>query len=363
MRGVEIDPEARTARVQAGTLWLEVTEAATPHGLFPLSGSSPDVGVVGYTLGGGLSWLARRHGLAANAVTAIELVTPDAQLVRATADVHPDLFWALRGGGGNFGVVTAMEFELFPYGEVFAGMMLWPYERHAEVLHAWHALSETAPEELTTAIRIMHFPPLPELPPFLSGRSVVVIDGAYAGGADEGAAAIAALRALEPEMDTFAPSSPAVLSRIHMDPEEPIPYRGDGAVLGTIDAAALDAFAAAIQPGSPVLFAELRHVGGAVGRVPAGGGAAGCIRGEYLLFSVGLAMSPEMAAAAAVGQAAIGAAMAPWATGKEYLNFVEHAVDPATLYGDDDYGRLRAIRAAVDPAGRMVGNHPIPAAA
>ena len=141
MRGVEIDPEARTARVQAGTLWLEVTEAATPHGLFPLSGSSPDVGVVGYTLGGGLSWLARRHGLAANAVTAIELVTPDAQLVRATADVHPDLFWALRGGGGNFGVVTAMEFELFPYGEVFAGMLLWPYERHAEVLHAWHALT------------------------------------------------------------------------------------------------------------------------------------------------------------------------------------------------------------------------------
>ncbi len=112
-----------------------------------------------------------------------------------------------------------------------------------------------------------------------------------------------------------------------------------------------------------MLFAELRHVGGAVGRVPAGGGAAGCIRGEYLLFSVGLAMSPEMAAGVAAGQAALSAAMAPWATGKEYLNFVEHAVDPATLYDDDDYARLRAIRAAVDPAGRMVGNHPIPAAA
>jgi FAD/FMN-containing dehydrogenase len=362
MRGVEIDVEARTARVQAGTLWIEVSEAATPHGLFPLSGSSPDVGVVGYTLGGGLSWLARRHGLAANAVTAIELVTPDAQLVRATPDVHPDLFWALRGGGGNFGVVTAMEFELFPYGEVYGGMLLWPYDRHAEVLHAWHALTETAPEELTTAIRIMHFPPLPELPPFLSGRSVVVIDGAYAGGAEEGAAAIAALRALEPEMDTFAPSSPAVLSRIHMDPEEPIPYLGLGATLGTLDAAALDAFAADIQPGSPVLFGELRHVGGAAGRVPAGGGAAGCIRGEYMLFSVGLALSPEMAAGAAVGQAALNAAMAPWATGKEYLNFVEHAVDTATLYDGEDYARLRAIRAAVDPAGRMVGNHPIPAA-
>ena len=206
MRGVEIDVEARTARVQAGTLWLEVTEAASPHGLFPLSGSSPDVGVVGYTLGGGLSWLARRHGLAANAVTAIELVTPDAQLVRATADVHPDLFWALRGGGGNFGVVTAMEFSLFPYDEVFAGMLLWPYERHAEVLRAWHALTADAPDELTTAFRILHLPPLPELPPFLSGRSVVVVDGAYAGDAEAGAAAIATLRALEPELDTFAPA-------------------------------------------------------------------------------------------------------------------------------------------------------------
>jgi FAD/FMN-containing dehydrogenase len=363
MRGVEVDPEARTARVQAGTLWIEVSEAATPHGLFPLSGSSPDVGVVGYTLGGGLSWLARRHGLAANAVTAIELVTPDAQLVRATRDVHPDLFWALRGGGGNLAVVTAMEFELFPYGEVYGGMLLWPYDRHAEVLRTWHALTAAAPEELTTALRIMHFPPLPDLPPFLSGRSVVVIDGAYAGGAEEGAAAIAALRALEPEMDTWSPASPAALSRIHMDPEEPIPYVGRGAMLGTLDAAALDAFAAGIQPGSPVLFAELRHAGGAAGRVPAGGGAVGCLRGEYLLFSVGLALSPEMAAGAAAGQAALNAAMAPWATGKEYLNFVEHAVDTATLYGDEDYARLRAIRAAVDPAGRMVGNHPIPAAA
>src|SRR5918999_445612 len=134
MRGVEIDAEGQTARVQAGTLWLEVAEAATPYGLFPLSGSSPDVGVIGYTLGGGLSWLARKHGLAANHVTAIELVTPAGELVRATADEHSDLLWALRGGGGNFGVVTAMEFRLFSYGEVYAGMFIWPYERVGDVL-------------------------------------------------------------------------------------------------------------------------------------------------------------------------------------------------------------------------------------
>jgi FAD binding domain len=251
MRGVEIDAEAQTARVQAGTPWLEVTEAATPHGLFPLSGSSPDVGVVGYTLGGGLSWLARKHGLAASNVTAIEVVTPDGRLVRATAEHHADLFWALRGGGGNFGIVTAMEFRLFDYGEVYAGMFLWPYERHAEVLRTWHEWTRSAPEEVTTSFRIMHAPELPDLPPFLSGRSVVLIDGAYAGSVEDGAAAVAALRALEPEIDTWAAATPDVLSRIHMDPEEPIPYLSGGALLGELDAAALEAFVAPIQPGAP----------------------------------------------------------------------------------------------------------------
>ena len=227
MRGAEIDAERQSARVQAGTLWIEVTEASTPHGLFPLSGSSPDVGVVGYTLGGGLSWLGRKHGLAANHVTAIELVTPEGELVRATAAQHTDLFWAVRGGGGNFGVVTALEFRLFPYGTVYAGMMLFPYERHAEVLEAWAEWTATAPEEITTSFRIFHLPPLPELPPFLSGRSVVVIDGAYAGDAEAGAEALGALKALAPEMDTWAPATPAALSRVHMDPEDPMPGQSD----------------------------------------------------------------------------------------------------------------------------------------
>src|SRR5262245_60661206 len=166
MRGVEIDATRRIARVQAGTLWQEVTEATSPHGLYPLSGSSPNVGVVGYTLGGGLSWLARQHGLAANHVTAIELVTPGGELVRATPWEHMDLFWAVRGGGGSFGVVTALEFWLFPHREVHAGMFLWPYERHVEVLHAWCEWTRSAPEAVTTSLRIAHFPPLDELPPY-----------------------------------------------------------------------------------------------------------------------------------------------------------------------------------------------------
>src|SRR3712207_712408 len=125
MRGVEIDPIARRARVQAGDLWLDVTAPASEHGLAPLAGSSPDVGVVGYTLGGGLSWLSRRHGLAANSVIAIEIVTADGRVVRCDRDHEPGLFWALRGGGGSFGVVTAIEFALYPAPDVYGGAMLW----------------------------------------------------------------------------------------------------------------------------------------------------------------------------------------------------------------------------------------------
>ncbi len=363
MRGVEVDVEAQTARVAAGTLWIEVTEATTPHGLFPLSGSSPDVGVVGYTLGGGLSWLARKHGLAANHVTAIELVTPEGELVRATAEAHADLFWAVRGGGGNFGVVTALEFRLFPYGTVYAGMMLFPYERHAEILDAWVEWTATAPEEITTSFRIFHLPPLPELPPFLSGRSVVVIDGAYAGDAHAGAEALAALKALAPEMDTWALATPAALSRIHMDPEDPMPGRTETAVLGALDAGGRATFAAHVAPGAPVLFAELRQLGGALERAPEGAGAKGALPGTFLMFSAGLVMAPEMDVALQASLAAFHAALQPYATGTGYLNFVERATDTATLYEAGDYARLQAIRATVDPAGVMVGNHPIPAAA
>ena len=136
LRGIEIDAAAQTARVEAGVLWLEVNQAAAEHGLVGLAGSSPDVGVVGYPLTGGLSFLGRKLGLASNSILAAELVTADGRLVRADAETEPDLFWAVRGGGGNFGVVTALEIRLFPITEVYAGSLFFPIERAAEVLGA-----------------------------------------------------------------------------------------------------------------------------------------------------------------------------------------------------------------------------------
>ena len=213
MRGVEIDPAQRIARVEAGAQWQDVTHPAAEHGLAALAGSSPDVGVVGYTLGGGLSWLARRHGIAANSVVAIEIVTADGALVRTDADNQPDLFWALRGGGGNFGVVTAIEFSLFEITSVYAGMMLWPIERATEVLEAYSRWTETADEDVTSTGRLLNLPPIPDIPEPFRGRSFVGIEAVFLGGQEVGERSLAEIRALAPELDTFADIPMPALSR------------------------------------------------------------------------------------------------------------------------------------------------------
>src|SRR5215216_4810366 len=204
MRGVTIDPERRIARAEAGTIWIEVVEAAAEFGLAALAGSSPDVGVVGYTLGGGLSWLARKHGFGSNHVTAVELVTADGRLVRATRENEPDLFWAVRGGGGAFGVVTAIEFNLFPISEVYAGILFFPVERAHEVLRAWRAWTDDdLPEEMTSVGRILQLPPVPNIPEPLRGNSFVIVEAIYSGDDfDAARRLLEPLRSLGPAIDT-----------------------------------------------------------------------------------------------------------------------------------------------------------------
>jgi FAD/FMN-containing dehydrogenase len=357
MREIHIDAEARIARVEAGVLWAEVTGPASELGLAPLAGSSPDVGVVGYTLGGGLSWLGRRYGLASERLLAVELVTADGRLVRCDRRVEPDLFWALKGGGGSFGAVTAIEFELFPLAEVYAGMMLWPVERAADVMHAWRAFTEQAPDAVTTSARILHLPPMPELPDFLRGRSIVVVDGACLGDEATAREVLAPLRALGPEIDTFAMIPPAGLSRIHMDPEQPMPGMGATAMLDALPAEAVDAFVDLGAPGTPLLMVELRHLGGALARP--GTGALGSFDGAYLMFAAGVPFDPAMVPALEAHLALAEAAMTPYGSGRNYLNFCEGPTDPASFYGADAYARLRRVKADVDPQDLFRGNHRI----
>jgi FAD/FMN-containing dehydrogenase len=183
MRRVEIYPATRTARAEAGAQWEDVTVPAGEYGLAALAGTSPNVGVTGYTLGGGMGWLARRYGLAANSVTAAEIVTPDGRLARADSEYEPDLFWAVRGGGGSVGVVTALEMALYPVGELYAGALFFPIERSSEVLHAWREWTGAVPDEVTSLGRILRLPPVPEIPEFLRGRSFVLVEAAYLGDA------------------------------------------------------------------------------------------------------------------------------------------------------------------------------------
>ncbi len=203
MRGVQIDPVAGRARVQAGELWGEVATAAAEHGLAGLAGSSPNVGVVGYSVGGGIGWLARRYGLAANSILAADVVTADGRLVHADREHKPDLFWAMRGGGGSFGIVTALEFGLYPVREVYAGVLFWPVERAGEILHAWRDWTEGVPDEVTSVGRLRKMPQIPEVPEQLQGRSFVFVEAAYTGAEADGIELLRPLRALGPEIDTL----------------------------------------------------------------------------------------------------------------------------------------------------------------
>lgn len=357
--GVSIDPDRRLARVLGGTLWQQVVEAAAPHGLAALHGSSPDVAVAGYTLGGGLSWYGRQHGLAAHHLRAVELVLADGRLVRADADHQPDLFWAVKGGGGSFGVVTALEFDLLPIPDAYAGMLLWPADRAGELLTHWVEWTRTAPEAATTAFRLMNFPPLPELPPFLSGRKLVVIDGAILASDQDAAELLAPLRALGPELDTFARTPAAALTRMHMDPEGPTPSVSNSVLLADLPSEAIEALLEAAGPasGSSVLAAELRQLGGAVGR-PADAALAS-LRGDYLAFFVAIAATPELAAPGLADAGRAVAALTPWASGARYLNFDDNVVETSAGYPPDAWRRLQTVRGAVDPDRRLVANHAV----
>ena len=191
-------------RVGAATRWEAVTPRLSELGLAGLHGSSPDVGIVGYSLLGGIGWLARKHGMQANAVTAIELVTADGRLVRADHENEPELFWALRGGGGNYGVVTSVEFEVQPVSELYAGAMFFPVDRIAEVLHTWTSLLPSFPDEMTTWASVIHFPPFPEIPEVVRGQSFIIVLVAFLGDEVEGARMLQPIRDLGPAMDTLA---------------------------------------------------------------------------------------------------------------------------------------------------------------
>ena len=365
MRGVEVDPVARRARVEAGAVWLDVTSRTAPHGLVPPLGSSPDVGVVGFTLGGGYCWVGRKHGLASNNVTAIEVVLADGSRVRATTDNEPDLFWALRGGGGSFGVVTAIELELFDEPQIFAASMLFPSERGAEVLQAWRESLAGMAEETTSYARFLSFPPIPDVPEPMRGRAFVNVEVVHLGGEEAGRAASSAIRALAPELEQGGMVDAEQLSHFHMDPEHPVPGVGGAhMLLEDLTPEAIDAFVSVAGHGSrsPLVMIGLRQLGGALAREPINAGALAKLDGAFSMYGVGMAVDGDAAVAIESHLEKVMATMAPWDRGSRLMNFVEHPADTRPMFPSATHARLREIRGAVDPHELFQSNHPIRAA-
>jgi FAD/FMN-containing dehydrogenase len=364
MDAVHVDPEARTARVEAGVRWQTVIDAAALHGLAPLNGSSPLVGVVGYTLGGGLGPMGRAYGYAADHVRVLEIVTADGQLRRANAVEHEDLFWGVRGGKGNFGIVTALEFDLVPVARLYGGGLYFDGQLAPQVLHAYRTWTEQVPDTMTSSVALLRLPPVPAVPEPLRGRLVVHVRIAYLGSAGEGEDLVAPLRAVgERVIDTVAEMPYTDVAAIHADPTDPLPAYERTMMLSGLDGPAVDALLELVGPGSDsdLLLVELRQLGGALARQPAVPNAVGNRDAAFSLFTIGV-VAAEDAAATLAYQDQVLARMEPWATGGRYLNQLAGFSPPGFVrdaYTREGYERLVELKSTYDPTNMFRLNHNI----
>jgi FAD/FMN-containing dehydrogenase len=354
MKSIAVDPLRRTADVAPGVLWQEFDAAAQRHGLATPGGEVSDTGVAGLTLGGGIGWLSRLHGLAADNLLAVELVTADGNVVEADDDTDPDLMWGLRGGGGNFGIVTRFRFDLHPVGPLWGGMVMFRGDRAAEVLAAAIALGDEAPPELGIEAVLVSAPPAPFIPSDQVGRPVVAVAAAYIGDPAVGRAAVAPLRRLaNPMADSFGVTAYPDLQRM-ADAANPPGWQHyvKSDFLSDLDDDAIGRLADhGTSPSSPFDQVLLRRLGGRIGDVDPSGTASHTRDAEHMLILV--ASWEDPAAEPAPHRAWVRRAwedMRPWAhgtnvnhLGDEGLGRVREAYPTAT------WRRLTALKARMDP--------------
>jgi len=368
MRGVRVDPEARTARVEAGALWRDVNPEAQAHGLAGLLGSSSGVGVVGYTMGGGFAWLGRKYGFNADSVREADVVTADGELLRVSAYEHPDLFWGLKGGGGNFGIVTSMEFALYPLTNVYGGNLFYPLERAPEVLELYSRWVDTLPEEMSTAVTFMNFPPLPMIPEPLRGGSFISVRGCYCGDPPEaGEELLRPWREFgEPQIDMFGVMPYQQMDIISMDPVHPIGAYTHVELLGELSPEAFDKLVrvAGVDSNSPLIVLELRQLGGALARLPADLSPIGRRDSKFIMMGIGATPTPEVAQAVQAHLAYVAEEMRPYETGATFLNFLDlngaSADRVRAAYSPKDWERLVELKDRYDPENLFRFNRNIP---
>jgi FAD/FMN-containing dehydrogenase len=364
MATVAIDPERRTARVGPGAVWDQVNVAAARFGLGSLAGRCSTVGVTGYTLGGGTGWLSRKFGFAADSVVRAELVTADGRRLVASADEYPELFWALRGGGGNFGVVTSLEFQLYPAERLFAGMSLYPLDRAFETMATYRQWALDEPDELNSAVMVLRLPPAPTVPEPFRGKRLLAIRAFYLGGADAGRQALAPLLAAAgpPLLNGFTMRSFPDASAATNGPDvPPIAARQYVELFGELPDAALHAVvdAAGVDGASPLAFVELRHWGGAMARPGPDAGPAGARDAQFSVMAVAPYMSPDRSPVDAHLDA-MATRLEPYATGASFLNLQMDPARTQSAFTPAQYARLVQAKRAWDPDNVFRLNHNIP---
>jgi FAD/FMN-containing dehydrogenase len=358
MKGVELGAAARTAKARAGAVWADLVPQASEHGLAALHGSAPNLGIVGYTIGGGVGWYSRRHGLACNRVRSLEIVGADGQLRRVNASGDPDLFWALRGGGGGFGIVTSVEFELLEIPEVYAGALFFGFERAEEVLRAWREWTAGVPEEMTSVGRLMQFPPIPDVPEPVRGKAFSILELIHIGDEASGKELAAPLVELGPVMNSLAAVPPAGIAELHMDPPGPVFGITGHLLLEDLGDEALGELLRVAGPGSgsKLTSVEVRHGGGALSRLESDSGALASLPGSFNLFAVGSTMDPAAVAPTRDRLDQLNAALKPFEAGR-YMSFCEEPTDFETAFSAETCDRLRALKAKYDPDDLFHPNH------
>jgi FAD/FMN-containing dehydrogenase len=363
MRGITVDSAAGIARVEAGVIAGEVAAAAGEHRLAPVLGLAPTVGVAGLALGGGTGWLSRSYGLAANNVRALEVVTAAGDHERIDAHNEPELFWALRGGGGRFAIVTALELDAHRVPEVSGGGLFWPAEHAAEILDAFRRWTFDVPESLGAVFRYLSLPPIDAVPAPLRGRKVVAIIAAHLGTEPDGRRIMEPLRGSRTTLlDTFGPIGAADLVRIAGDPEQPGPARGAGFLVDELTPDLVDALAELITEDAlaPLAVLEVRLLGGALSRASEGAGALAALDGKISIFAGGPAFDADTRAAIDERLDGLHHRLEPWRSPQALLNAARFGIDPAQAFGQETWARLGRVGDTYDPDRLILSNHDDP---
>jgi FAD/FMN-containing dehydrogenase len=356
LKTITVDPEGRTARAGGGVLWGELDAATQVHGLHTPGGRVTTTGIGGFTTGGGYGWTSCKYGLACDNLVSAEVVLADGRVVRASEDEHADLFWGIRGGGGNFGTVTEFEFQLHPLGPtVLAGLAMFPVERATEVLRGWRDLVDAAPDELSSACVLITAPPEPFVPEELRGKPVLGMAAMYVGDADRGVDVVQPLKDLRPAVDHIGPM-PYTAFQSALDPLAPPGFRSywRGEYMRELSDDAIDTFLAhgvdLTVRGAPLSEMIVFRIGQRVAAVPDEATAFSHRDARYLFHPVCMWADANDDSLMITAGRAFAAAMRPFSTGASYLNFTPEADRARDAYGEDKYARLMALKSTYDPA-------------